>query len=404
MIPVTPHQFALFRIMMGAYLLIHFANLIPYASEMFSNQGLIPNGLWNPTSKIFPNILNLYDSPVFTQTFLVMMTVLSGLLMIGWKRPWVAFLLWYGWACLFNRNIFTANPSLPFIGWLLIAFVFIPSGEPLSKGTEKSHNWFFPKEIFYGAWILLSLGYTFSGIDKLESPSWLNGTALYHILSNPLGRNNYLCKWLVSMPEFLTLLTWGILGLEIFFAPLALFSRFRPWIWLAVVLMHFGALGAIDFADLTFGILMFHFFIFDARWVPARTSIRNQTPILFFDGICGLCNGFIDFLLQEERIPVYKFSPLQGKAAAHYLNETQQTQLDSLIIWRDNTILLKSSATLKCLVDLGGIWGLFRVFYLIPAPVRDGFYDFIASNRYKIFGKRETCRLPTPEEKNRFLE
>ena len=389
---------------MGAYLFIHFASLIPYAPEMFSNQGLIPNGFWNPTSNVFPNILNFYDAPKFTQIFLLFLTFLSGLLIIGWRRPWVSFFLWYGWACLFNRNIFISNPSLAFMGWILLAFVVIPSGEPLSKGTEKNTDWTFPKEIFYSAWILLSLGYTLSGIHKLGSPSWIDGTALYHILSNPLGRDNILCEWLVSMPGLLNLLTWGTLGLEILFAPLALFSRLRPWVWLAVVVMHFGVLGVIDFADLTFGILMFHFFTFDARWLPARTSIPDQRPILFFDGVCGLCNGFIDFLLQEEKTPVYQFSPLQGDAARHYLDENQRTQLESLVLLRDNKVLLKSSATLKCLVDMGGIWGFSRVLYLVPVSVRDWAYDVIASNRYQMFGKRGTCRFPTPEEKARFLE
>jgi len=404
MIPITPHQFTIFRIILGVYLLVHFASLIPYAPEMFSNQGLIPNGFWNPTSKIFPNILNYFDAPTFTRGFLVFLSILSALLIIGWRRPWVSVLLWYGWACLFNRNIFTGNPGLAFLGWILLALVVIPTGEPWAKGSEKNPGWTFPREIYYGAWILLSLGYTLSGIHKLGSPSWIDGTALSHVLSNPLARNNFLCEWLISMPELLKLLTWGTLALEILFAPLALFSKLRPWVWLAMVIMHFGIMCVIDFADLTVGVLMFHMFTFDARWLPARSLIQDQRPILFFDGICGLCNGFIDFLLQEERAPVYQFSPLQGDAAGHYLDEAHRSQLDSLALWEDHTVLRKSSAALKCLVDIGGIWGLFRIFYLIPTSVRDRVYDVIASNRYQMFGKRGTCRFPTPEEKARFLE
>ena len=301
------------------------------------------------------------------------LTILSGLFVIGWRRPWVAFLLWYGWACLFNRNIFIANPSLPFMGWLLLAFVVIPSGEPLSKGTEKNPDWEFPKEIFYGAWILLSLGYTISGIHKLGSPSWIDGSAIYHVLSNPLGRNNLLCEWMISMPELLRILTWGTLCIEILFAPLALFPRIRPWIWLTVVFMHFGILGVIDFADLTFGILMFHFFTFDARWLPARSSIRDQRPIIFFDGVCGLCNAFIDFLLQEDKTPVYQFSPLQGEAARYYLNELQRTQLESLVLWEEHKVFLKSSASLKCLVDIGGIWDCSAFFIWFLSRFATGF-------------------------------
>jgi len=380
------------------------ASLIPYAPEMFSNQGLVPDGFWNPTSKIFPNILNYYDGPIFTQTFLVLLTVFSAILIMGWRRPWVAILLWYGWACLFNRNIFIGNPGLPFIGWLLLALAVIPTGEPLAKGTTKNPDWIFPKEVFYGAWILLSLGYTLSGIHKLGSPSWVDGTALYHVFSNPLARNNFICEWMLTMPEILKILTWGALGLEILFAPLALFSKLRPWVWLAMVGMHLCIIGAIDFADLTVGVLMFHLFTFDARWFPARSSFKNQEPILFFDGVCGLCSGFIDFLLQEDKTPVYKFSPLQGDTAKHYLDEAYRSQLDSLALWENKVTLQKSSAVLKCLRDIGGIWGVSSIFYLVPVMFRDRVYDFIARNRYKIFGERETCRLPTLEEKNRFLE
>ncbi len=404
MIPVTPHQFSVFRIVLGSYFLVHFASLVPYAPEMFSGQGLVPNGFWNPTGKIFPNILNYLDSPLFTQVFTVFLAILSALLIIGWRRPWVSVLLWYGWACLFNRNIFTGNPGLAFLGWILLALVVIPSGEPLSKGPEKKPEWMFPKEIFYGAWILLSLGYTLSGIHKLGSPSWVDGTALFHVLSNPLARDNFICEWMLAMPGFLKILTWGALTLEILFAPLALFPKLRPWVWLAMVGMHFGILGVIDFADLTVGVLMFHLFTFDARWLPARSTIQEQRPILFFDGICGLCNGFIDFLLQEERTPIYQFSPLQGDAARHYLDESHRSQLDSLALWENQTVLRKSSAALKCLVDVGGIWGLFRIFYWVPISIRDWVYDIIASNRYQMFGKRGTCRFPTPEERARFLD
>lgn len=402
--PVSPHQFALFRILLGTYLLIHFTCLVPYAPEMFSERGLIPDGFWNPTSSILPNILNYYDAPVFTQAFLVLLAVLSGLLILGWRRPWVAILLWYGWACLFNRNIFIGNPGLAFVGWILLALVVIPTGEPLSKGKETNPDWTFPKEVFYGAWILLALGYTFSGIHKLGSPSWVDGSALSHVLSNPLARDTALREGLMAMPGLLKIMTWGTLGLEILFAPLALFMKLRPWVWAAMVGLHLGIIGVIDFADLTAGILLFHLFTFDARWLPARTAFNHQPPILFFDGVCGLCNRFIDFLLQEDKTRVYQFSALQGDAARHYLNEEHRTQLDSLAVWDDGVTLRKSSAVLKCLADIGGVWGLSRIFYLIPAPVRDWVYDRIANNRYSLFGKRGTCRFPTPEEKTRILE
>ncbi len=101
---------------------------------------------------------------------------------------------------------------------------------------------------------------------------------------------------------------------------------------------------------------------------------------------------------------MYQYSPLQGEAAKQYLEEADRSQLNSLALWDGQRILRKSSAVLKCLTDIGGFWGLARVFYIVPEGLRDWGYDLIAQNRYRFFGKHDTCRIPTEEEKKQFLE
>lgn len=402
--PVTPFQFVAFRIILGAYLFIHFVSLIGYAPEMFSREGLIPVGSMNPTSAIFPNILNVFDSPLFTQAFVSGLAVLSLLLISGWKRPWVALFLWYGWACLFNRNIFTGNPGLPFIGWVLLALALIPKGEPWAFKEKDNPDWAFPKEIFFGAWFLLAAGYSISGLHKLGAPSWVNGEALFHVLNNPLARDTFIREWLIAAPGLLKLMTWGTLALEILFAPLALFAKIRPWPWLAMVGMHLGIMCTLDFADLTAGLLMIHFFTFDSRWLKPKVKDPDNPPVVFFDGVCGLCDRYVDFVMREDQAHVYKVSPLQGETARQRLDPDLVKDLNTIVLLEDNKTWFKSSAVLRTLKGMGGFWALFYVFIFIPEAIRNLVYDLVARYRYNVFGKSETCRLPTPEERELFLD
>ena len=107
-------------------------------------------------------------------------------------------------------------------------------------------------------------------MTKFGSASWLDGTALAAVLESPLARPNLLRDWLVSQPALLVLGTYAVLGLELLATPLAVFRRFRPALWLALVAMHVGILLTVDFADLTIGMLMIHVVTFDPAWLPRR--------------------------------------------------------------------------------------------------------------------------------------
>ena len=139
-----------------------------------------------------------------------------------------------------------------------------------------------------------------------------------------------------------------------------------------------------------------------ASWlkpVPAG----NEVPIVYFDGYCGLCNNFIDFLFEEDRHDILKFSPIQGDTAAKNFPEGELQQFDSIGFARDGKLYFKSTAALMILRQIGGIWRLLWVFRFVPAPLRNLAYDIVAANRYKWFGKHETCRMPTPEERAKLL-
>lgn len=129
----------------------------------------------------------------------------------------------------------------------------------------------------------------------------------------------------------------------------------------------------------------------------------RQHPVIFFDGVCGLCNAFVDFVLARDEENFY-FAPLQGDFAGEIeaLAPYRHT-MSSVVLWKNGQVYTESTAAMEVLIALGGAWKLMRVFYLIPRFIRDFFYKVIARNRYRIFGKTETCRMPSPEERSRFL-
>lgn len=125
--------------------------------------------------------------------------------------------------------------------------------------------------------------------------------------------------------------------------------------------------------------------------------------VIFFDGYCGLCNGFIDFMMKVDKNAIFKFSPLQSDYAKANLPLSDVEDLKSVVVLIDGQTYRKSEGVLKALGELGGIWKLSSLVGSLPSGVLNKGYDLVAQNRYKIFGKRESCRLPTPEERARFI-
>ena len=266
---MSPWQFTIFRIVLGVYLAWHFAALIPYGAELFSNEGVLPNASANLTYRAFPNLLAFADAPNQVRMFLAVLVGLSCCFALGWHRRTCAILLWYGWACLFNRNNLISNPGIPYVGLLLIFSVLVPKGEPLSIGRRRE-NWGMPAMVYWGAWFLLAAGYTYSGYWKFLSPSWQDGSAIYHLLTNPLSRPGVIREWMLTLPWFwLAMLTWITLVGELVSLPLSIWSKGRCVVWVWMMAMHVGVLMVVDFADLTMGMLIIHLFTFDPEWVKA---------------------------------------------------------------------------------------------------------------------------------------
>jgi predicted DCC family thiol-disulfide oxidoreductase YuxK len=129
----------------------------------------------------------------------------------------------------------------------------------------------------------------------------------------------------------------------------------------------------------------------------------TREHIIFFDGVCGLCNGFVDFVMATDKKKEFKFSPLQSEFAQKNLPPEMTANLDSVVYLHDGKTFRKSQAVIRILEDMGGIWSLAKLGKILPESLLNSAYDLVAQNRYKVFGKKETCRLPTPEERARFI-
>lgn len=126
-------------------------------------------------------------------------------------------------------------------------------------------------------------------------------------------------------------------------------------------------------------------------------------PIVYFDGFCGLCNRFVDLLLETDRRHRLRFAPIQGRTAAERLTPPPATDPTTIILEHRGRQVAKSTAVLEILDHLGGAWRLAGVLRVVPRALRDRVYDWVAQRRYSWFGRRGVCRAPTAEERAVFL-
>jgi len=132
----------------------------------------------------------------------------------------------------------------------------------------------------------------------------------------------------------------------------------------------------------------------------------KDKPIIFFDGVCNLCNSSVQFILKKDSKNVFLFSSLQSDAAKDILLQykLKNSDLSSIILLENGIVYQKSTAILKISRRLKGFYKYFYALIIIPKIIRDPLYSFVAKNRYKWFGKRDACILPTKKVKFRFLE
>lgn len=135
-------------------------------------------------------------------------------------------------------------------------------------------------------------------------------------------------------------------------------------------------------------------------------SIVEKHPILLFDGVCNLCNGAVQFIIARDKNDIFRFASLQSEIGQQLLQkyQVQSEPLSTVVLIDEGHVYTHLEVTLRIVHHFGGIWLLLKILYLLPRSFRDRLYHFIARNRYRWFGKKETCWLPRPELKTKFLD
>jgi len=351
-------QYSVARAVLGSCLIGLFLDALARADPM--HDGRIP---------YFPDLLAVSGAPSILLSGA--WVVVCGLLVVfGWRDRVGAGGLAYLWLCLLNRQALPAGASSLLIGAPILAHLFVPRA-PYGSWVARSRpdpgaGWRMPGWIHQGLWICLALGYAYDGASKWRSS---------------------------AIPfEFLAV-------------PLALWPRARPWLWLGLVVV---GLGAAPFAA-SFGAalapLVILVYTFAPGWVPPVRCAGRDT--LFYDGHCGLCHGWVRFVLAEdEKNDIFRFAPLESDAFERRVPEEQRADLpDSLVLCRvDGTLLVRSAAIRHILGRLGGIWRVAGVASgIVPAPIRDRAYAAVAAVRHRLFRRPATsCPVIPPHLRTRF--
>jgi predicted DCC family thiol-disulfide oxidoreductase YuxK len=130
-----------------------------------------------------------------------------------------------------------------------------------------------------------------------------------------------------------------------------------------------------------------------------------KNPVIFFDGVCNLCTGSVQFVIKHDPQHYFRFASLQSESGQVFLqqNGLSADTFDSFILWEDGKYYTESTAALRVARKLNGLWPMLYAFILLPAFIRNPVYRLIARNRYRWFGKKETCWVPTAEWKRLFI-
>lgn len=369
----SPFQFALFRFLLGAALLFHFLLLNPFAPELTPSEALrLPF-----SSVSLPNPLDWVHTASGVRTFMFSGGAFAILFALGFFRRISACFLLLGYACTI-RGI----PLLPtvrdgLIGFSLVVAILAPSGDPLSIWPSARRPWILPEWLRKSLSPIIAIGVILGTVQPFLGP-------LPPSLFDWVIALLYICAALLLFPVPSRGFGWIVLVLISFFFPQQKFLPLFIALWAAMLLA------------LESGI----------RFSLRRSPVSSSD--LFIDGECVLCHWFAELILDEDVHGRFRLASLQGEHAKRELPENLRALGEispgTVVVKTGERIRTKSAAVLFILGELGGIWNLARIFRIIPAPLLNIIYDFIARIRYRMFGKLNECRLPLAHERGRLID
>jgi len=426
MTPLSPYQFGLFRIVLGLGMACYFLGYLINLEDIIAHSPAAdPTN--HPLWRYLPVPLAPLAHPVGARIWIGLGTLLAIVLTSGIARRLCAILLILVWLPFWSSYAFAVRPVLPVFGFLLLFCAIARPGEALKltealrpgKGLNQLRHWSMPRPLVLTAWLLLLLAYFALTLVYLQNPQWRGGVALESIAASTSGMQAPFASAFLNLDPELRLIINRIaialppLFLLLMALPLAS-SRLVAWsILLATQIL---TLLFITIDDTVLGLIAAHILVFHPAWLPPRRHFSGSPLTVFYDGECMLCNRSVQRILNEDHHDNIQFAPLQGQTAKSLFTrhpdfQQDSTGLSSIIAVEDlNGIdenpTTKSSAVIHILHALGGFWGvLANLLKLIPPPLRNMAYTFIANNRFRWFGKAtpEACALPDPDDARKIL-
>lgn len=138
---------------------------------------------------------------------------------------------------------------------------------------------------------------------------------------------------------------------------------------------------------------------------PTSHEWTRHERVIVFDGVCNWCTAWVNFMIDHDPQGKFKFGTLQSEQGQQILHDLQLSteNFDTFLLLEQDRVFTKSTAALRIVRHLSGFWRLFYIFIVVPRPFRDAIYDVVARHRYKWMGKADACRVPTPNERARFV-
>ncbi len=356
----TPFQHLLVRWLTSIYLFSLFAFYFPYMPTI--RQGFNPDldtGIFKLSAPIIRALLAV-NFPL--DLFFGILCALSLLLALNFFRKSIASFFCAIWISEFALTSL-ANNQATFVIPAILIFIAYPS----------SKSWRLVWLVFL-ATLTFSVAQTFTSVIDLLH---------FGLKADP--KDSHLIGVLVNLGFLLTLLIRGL----------------RGWGWLGLFIYSLLQVFLYGFQQYPLTITLSCLVIFNGHWFtsPADEKIR---PIVFFDGICGFCNRFVQLLVNEDPGQHFYYAPLQGVTAKDLLSREDQLKMASLVFYSEGKSYYRSRAIIKIFEEVGGIWTVAVFARILPRLFLDKLYDFVAANRYHWFGSITYCQVPVPEQRELF--
>lgn len=376
----SPVQFSIVRIILGLYLTQYFIRLIPHGTLLFSEQGMISDITLNYTYPFTFWFIEHFTHPLSVTTLLIALTILAILFTLGIHRKIVAALLWCGWVILFNLNNLTNDPSLAFIGLLLLVFAATSNGEPMlwnHRFLPADKNWEMSAIIYWGMWFVLCASFTISGLEKFASEMWRSGDALLTFYTGPIALSNQFVTWIITWPAGLhQALTWITLYSQVFAFAFLFFKRTRILFLITTIFLFAASLPVLDLMEVLVGMLIFYFFLFDINWFQTNTHLT-----VWIDDNCPICRTFAAGVKGEDINNRITILPFSDASLMEHLSHQEIIAMKEMVAYDGEHIFRGDKAVIKSLTHLGGIWICSYILYVIPKRIRRYIYRKIAKNR-----------------------